>query len=310
MIWATAAILALAVVAALPFVMEWRKKPMNAAARAKAPGRIAHLSQGDTHYSWTGPRRGPVAVCIHGLTTPSQAWTGVADGLAAMGYSVLTYDLYGRGYSDRPGGVQDRRFFLRQLEDLLSDQDIGDDITLLGYSMGGAIASAFAANSSSRVRRLILVAPAGMGHDLGSMARITRDVPGLGDWLVRVAFARGHRKATNAERHLTTTPPDIVDIQQRELDRRGFVPAILASLRGMLRGESETEHRLIAAAGLPVLAIWGRDDTVIPLAAGDVLASWNPQARHAIIDGAGHGLPFTHSAEATAAIGKEVQADG
>ena len=128
------------------------------------------------------------------------------------------------------------------------------------------------------------------------MARITRDVPGLGDWLTRAAFARGHRKATEAGRSTATTPPDIVDIQQAELGRRGFVPAILASLRGMLGADAGAEHRRIADAGLPVLAIWGRDDAVIPLAARDVLARWNPRARHVVIDGAGHGLPFTHAA--------------
>lgn len=306
MIWAITGGAILAFAALWPFVAEWRKRPMDDAVRATAPGQIAQLSQGATHYLWSGPPDGPVAVCVHGLTTPSQAWAGVADGLAAMGYRVLRYDLYGRGYSDRPGGRQDRAFFLRQLEDLLSDQGVTENITLLGYSMGGAIASAFAVTAPGRLRRLILIAPAGMGHDLGLMARITRDVPGLGDWLVRVAFARGHRRATEAERHLTTTPPDIVDIQQAELGRRGFVPAILASLRGILNGDAATEHRQIAIAGLPVLAIWGRNDTVIPLSARDVLAAWNPHSRQAIIEGAGHGLPYTHSAEVCAAIRADV----
>jgi pimeloyl-ACP methyl ester carboxylesterase len=63
----------------------------------------------------------------------------------AKGHRVLTYDLYGRGYSDRPGGEQDARFFIRQLEDLLEHQGVTQPVTLLGYSMGGAIGAAFAA---------------------------------------------------------------------------------------------------------------------------------------------------------------------
>ena len=298
---AAAGLLALAA-AAWPFLREWRKPPMDAAARAAAPGKIARLSQGATHYRWTGPADGPVAVCVHGLTTPSQSWDGVAAHLAEAGFRVLTYDLYGRGYSGRPGGRQDRAFFLRQLDDLLAHLGVDGPITMLGYSMGGAIATAFAARHPGRLQRLILVAPAGMGHDLGTMARITRDVPGPGDWLMYVAFPRGHRKATEAERTTATTPPDIVDIQQAELDRRGFVPAVLASLRGMLNGDVEAEHRRIAAAGLPVVAIWGRADAVIPLSARDVLTRWNPRAHHVVIDGAGHGLPYTHAADVAAAI--------
>lgn len=82
--------------------------------------------------------RGPVAVCVHGLTTPSFVWHGLARGLATFGYRVLIYDLYGRGYSDRAPGHQDQAYFLQQLNDLLEDQQIKGDITLLGYSMGGA----------------------------------------------------------------------------------------------------------------------------------------------------------------------------
>ena len=109
MLWFVLLVLALA--ALLPFADEWRRKPMNAAARTVARGDFADLSQGRTCYRWTGPLRGPVAVCVHGLTTPSQVWDSIAEGLAAQGFRVLTYDLYGRGFSDRPPGRQDAGFF-------------------------------------------------------------------------------------------------------------------------------------------------------------------------------------------------------
>ena len=127
----------LAVFAAFPLGIEARRKPMSAAARQDASGDFVTLSQGVTHYEWLGPARGPVAVCVHGLTTPSFVWRGLARGLARMGFRVLIYDLYGRGYSDRVQGRQDRVFFLRQLNDLLADQQVNGDITLVGYSMGG-----------------------------------------------------------------------------------------------------------------------------------------------------------------------------
>ncbi|CUH65271.1 Lipase 3 precursor [Thalassovita gelatinovora] len=299
MIWA---LVLVAVVLALPFLREALRPRMTDADRQSAPGQFARLSQGVTHYRWQGPEGGPVAVCVHGLTTPSFVWRGVAEELAAKGVRVLSYDLYGRGYSDRPKGAQDSAFFLRQLQDLLADQQVGDGFTLIGYSMGGSISAAFAAAHPGRLKRLILLAPAGMQPLSGAVARVVLGVPFFGDWLMLTMFPRRHRKGTDAERGLPTSVPGIVDLQQGELHWRGFVPAVLSSLRHMLSTVLEGEHRAIAAAGLPVLAIWGAEDRTIPIRDKAVLEDWNPDAHHVVIDGAGHGVTYTHAGEVLAAI--------
>lgn len=165
MFWA---VVALAVVIAIPLVIELTRKRMTQDTRRDAPGKFATLSQGVVHYDWLGPTRGPVCVCIHGLTTSSYVWGGLARGLALMGFRILIFDHYGRGYSDRPKAAHDDAFYLTELEELLAHENVGGDITLIGYSMGGAIATLFAANHPDRVRQLILLAPAYMGlcgHD-------------------------------------------------------------------------------------------------------------------------------------------------
>ena len=142
---------------AVPIMMELTRKRMDANARADATGQFATLSQGITHYEWFGPPRGAVVVCVHGLTTPSFVWRGLTKGLAIMGYRVLTYDLYGRGYSDKVKGVQNDAFFLRQLNDLLDHEGLARDFTVIGYSMGGAIAKLLAAQDPERLRQLVPV---------------------------------------------------------------------------------------------------------------------------------------------------------
>lgn len=290
------------IVLALPLIAEARRKPMDDTARSGAPGEFATLSRGVTHYQWFGPARGPVAVCVHGLTTPSFVWRGLARGLAGFGFRVLVYDLYGRGFSDRVPGCQDKVFFMRQLDDLLQDQQIEGDITLLGYSMGGAIATVFAAAQPDRIRHLVLLAPAGMGVVASRLSRFIARAPLIGDWLMLALFARQHIKFTQAERNLPGSVENIVDLQQSELRFKGFIPAVLASMRGILSTPLREEHKTIHQAGIPVLAIWGREDAVTPLSAMGTLAEWSRQARQDVIDEAGHGLVYTHTDKVLASM--------
>lgn len=292
MIWAY---LIFAALIAIPLVIEATRKPMNAKTRTKAPGSFADLSQGVTHYRWYGTGDGPVAVCVHGLTTPSFVWGGLAKGLTRMGFRVLVYDLYGRGFSDRPAGAQDHAFFQTQLNDLLADQGVEDDITLIGYSMGGAIATKFAATKPERLRKLILLAPAGIEPVVTGLVAFAARTPVIGTWLMLVRYPTVLRNSLQAEAEQPSSVDGINALQEAELNWRGFVPAVRESLRGLLSDEMQAEHQRLKQAGVPVLAIWGEEDTVIPLSSSQVLSQWNDEVRSAVITGAGHGLPYSHT---------------
>ncbi len=267
-----------------------------------APGQIAKLSQGRTHYQWLGAKTGPVAVCVHGLTTPSFVWGPVAHALGEMGFRVLVYDLYGRGYSSAPRGLQDSAFFTRQLSDLLAHEEITEDITLLGYSMGGVIVPAYGAENISKLRQIVLIAPAGIGHDLGPAGRLMAQTGLLGSWAMHAVYGRSLTRALEDERHQPSAVPNITDLQLAQLRRRSFRSAVLSSLRGILEEHFEDRHRAIATHGLPLLALWGAEDPIIPLAGKDTLTGWNASAEHTVVPGAGHNLPFANTDAVTAAL--------
>jgi pimeloyl-ACP methyl ester carboxylesterase len=256
-----------------------------------APGQFADLSQGRTHYRWSGRARGPVAVLIHGLTTPMGVWDELSPRLGDLGYRVLTYDLYGRGLSASPAGRQDRAFFLRQLNDLLAHEGLTEDVMLVGYSMGGSIATAFAAQHPDRVKRLVLIAPAGIARVEGPVMRVLTRLPVIGDWLHAV-FAAGFLR-----RRWAAMGGPRADMQMVQLDRRGFLPALLASLRGILAEVQETDHRAIGRADVPVIAIWGTADAVIPIKGMGRLAVWNRNALQETVEGAGHDLVHSRAAD-------------
>lgn len=288
-VWLIAAILAC--LALLPVLLELRRKMPDPRA---APGDFARLSGGVTHYRWLGPVRGPVAIAVHGQTTPSPAWYSVAEELAGLGYRVLVYDLYGRGYSGNPKGRQDEAHFVTQLTELLADQGVEDDITLLGYSMGGGIATLFAARNPHRIKRLILFAATGVLISKGRLSRFMLATPILGDWLFHMVALPAFRKQLRATLGNPTEVENIARIQLDQLDRRGFWPAVISSSRGGFIDGLEAEHRKLAETGVPVVALWGEADDLIPLASVGLLAQWNRQARQEVIKGAGHGLPYTH----------------
>ncbi|MHA6324691.1 alpha/beta fold hydrolase [Roseivivax sp. CAU 1753] len=276
--------------ATIPAILEHRRQSMDDAARAGAPGEIVTLSQGDTHCQWLGRARGPVAVCVHGLTTPSPAWHGLAPELDRAGFRVLVYDLYGRGYSDAPKGQQSPRFFVQQLRDVLDHYGLDADVTLVGYSMGGVIVTAMAAEEPGRFRQVALVAPAGMGTVSTRLQRFCVEWPWIGDWLFKLAFPEVHARGIAD----SDAPDDIRAIQHAELGRRGFVPAVLSSLRHSLRKPAQHLHQTLARSRVPVLAVWGGADRVIPLSGPGQLSQWNRDARQEVIEDADHGLPFTH----------------
>lgn len=289
-------------VALLPFIAEALRTPMTRARQARATGEIAVLPGGTTHYRWTGPEKGQVAVCIHGLSTPSYIFAATERSLAALGYRVLSYDLYGRGYSSRKPGPQTADFFLGQLRYLLRRLDVAGPVTVLGYSMGGQIATAFAAEEKDRVSALILAAPTGLLPATNSLRHPAWLAPVVGDWLTRVAGGWALRRELVEHRNAATVIPDLGDRQAAETQTRGFLPALLSSRRYLLAFSATEDHKRIARAGIPVLALWGPEDPVVPLAAMGRLAELNPDARHEQIPGAGHNFLQTHPAQVAEAL--------
>jgi len=283
-------------VIATPFFVEHRRKPMDGIARNEAPGDFAELTDGTTHIRQIGPMRGPVIVCVHGLTTSEYVWNDLAAKLTDAGFRILTYDLYGRGFSDRPKGAQDEAFFLRQLGEVLEAKGHADGVILMGYSMGASIAVAYAAAHPDKVDKLVLVAPAGMCEAVSGLDRVLRDLPVLGDWVTltfggllrKWRFARGRAKSDHKLAALEQK-------QITEFSYRGYLAAVLSSTRHMLRSDQTGDHRRLENERVPTIAIWGEADEVIALSAMGAMTKANRAVVHHTVPGADHDLPNTHT---------------
>ncbi|KAJ5094345.1 hypothetical protein N7456_010206 [Penicillium angulare] len=122
-------------------------------------------------YEW-GREDGPKVLMVHGITTPCIALGGLAHALVDRGCRVIVFDLFGRGFSDTPSDLpQDMRLYTTQIMLALTSSPVswtGADsgkFSLVGYSLGGGIAAAFASYFPNLLSSLVLLAPAGMLHD-------------------------------------------------------------------------------------------------------------------------------------------------
>jgi hypothetical protein len=107
------------------------KKDLDDAARTQQGGPYIKLPDGVTRYELTGPADGPVVVLIHGATIPMYLWDEQVAPLSEAGYRVLRYDMFGRGYSDRPEGNYSQAFYRMQLADLLDALKISKPVDLI-----------------------------------------------------------------------------------------------------------------------------------------------------------------------------------
>lgn len=106
-----------------------------------------------TYYEIVG--QGPVLVLIHGVGLDSAMWAPQATALAEH-FRIVRYDMLGHGRSDTRSGELHLSDFVAQLHQLLGFLKVAP-VYLAGFSMGGAVAMAFAAAHPEYVRRLVLM---------------------------------------------------------------------------------------------------------------------------------------------------------
>lgn len=142
-------------------------KDLNDETRRTAAGSFIQLPDGSTHYQYSSPLfsgEGPgmrEIVLIHGFSVPYFIFDPTFEFLRQSGFRVLRYDLFGRGFSDRPSTNYNLDLFVKQLADLLDALHIAGPVSLIGLSMGGPIAAAFTTLYPARVNKLVLIDPVG-----------------------------------------------------------------------------------------------------------------------------------------------------
>ena len=260
-------IIVTAVAIALPVALDTERRELDDEARSRAPGSFVNLTRGRVHYELAGPEDRRLVVLAHGFSAPSFVWDPTFEELLSRGFRVLRYDLYGRGFSDRPDAAYDRALYVEQLHELLAALGVGDPVDLVGLSMGGPVIACYTASYPEQVARLVFVDPFVGPVDAGVVA-----MPGLGEYLAVVFFARSLPKRLSDDFYRPEKVPAWEERFREQMRYRGFRRALLRSLRQFMDEDFTTTYAAVGSLDKPTLLVWGRQDRTVPFSESERIA--------------------------------------
>lgn len=258
------------------------------------------------------PSRGPLLaveeagdgeplVLLHGLATTRAIWSPVVTALAGT-RRVVSVDLPGFGESAPVGAGFELEAVASRIARGLAARGIPAPFDLVGHSLGAGVALTLAATRPHAVRRLILVAPAG----LTSLPRAgSRALAALVDPLLAGRRALAPLTDLRWGRRLllgfavadgATIPPT---------QARMMLSASAGATRSSaaLLAITEADLRpLLAQARIPLGVIWGASDRTVPVRLAQVVRDTRPDAEVVVIERAGHVAMVERPEAFTAAL--------
>ncbi|WP_347976906.1 alpha/beta hydrolase [Microbacterium sp. ProA8] len=260
----------------------------------------------DLYYTDQGPSDAQPVVLIHGFPLNGESWGKQQAALLDGGFRVIAYDRRGFGASTKAGTGYDYDTFAADLHALIEDLDLRDAV-LVGFSMGtGEIARYLSRYGSGRIAKAAFLGslepyllktddnPDGAGPQefFDGIAQSVRDD--------RYAFITGFLKDFyNLDDSLgTRISQEAVDASAQVANLAGNTAIAAAPLTW------PTDFRAdIGAVDVPALILHGTADNILPI---DVTArrfkELLPDATYVELEGAPHGLLWTHGAEVNEAL--------
>lgn len=264
--------------------------------------RFATIRDGDTeynvHYNDAGPADGEVVMMLHGSGPGATGWANFhrnIEPFVAAGYRVVLIDFPGWGKSDAYLNLKGSRAdFNGRIVKGLVDRLGVERVHLLGNSMGGHSATAFALENPARVGKLVY-----MGGGTGGPSQFVPQ-PTEGIKLLNLVY----REPTleNVKRMMnvfvydpSTLTDDLLQLRVNNMvARRDHLENWVKSLAANPKQFADFGARL-AEVTAPALIIWGRDDRFVPYDIGLRLLWTMPNAELHVFNRCGHWAQWEHA---------------
>ncbi len=248
------------------------------------------------HYLEAGSATNPVVILLHGLGGDVSNWAATAPALSDK-YHVYVLDQVGFGKSDKPI-VNYRVAMLVEFLDAFCKRLGVRKASLVGNSLGGWTAAAFAIAHPEKVDKLVLVDAAGYTPKRWGGREMTREIlaglnPSTTEDLKRLFSLVFYNKAMLTDQ--------AIEAQLANKFKRGDGYTINSFIESILRGEDVLDGK-VKEIKAPTLVLWGKDDGLTPLAIGKAFAEDIPGAQLVVIDNCGHVPQIEKAAEFNAAL--------
>jgi pimeloyl-ACP methyl ester carboxylesterase len=210
---------------------------------------------------------------LHGWGVSSELFAPILDGLQG-GRQLIVPDLPGFGVTPEPNAPWSVHEYADWCVALLDRLGV-ETCDLIGHSNGGRIGIVIAAEHPRRIDRMVLAGSAGI--------RPRQTARGA-------ARVRTY-KALRAMERSAALPAALRRTAGRRADLRGSTDyrAVSGTMRGTLvRIVNEDLRVLLPDLRIPVLLIWGDQDTETPIDDGHLMEQLIPDAGLVVFEGAGH----------------------
>jgi non-heme chloroperoxidase len=248
---------------------------------------------------------GRPVVLIHGFPLNGRAWERQERALIAAGHRVITYDRRGFGKSGRPAAGYDYDTFAADLDKLVTALDLRE-FDLAGHSMGGGeIARYLGAYGTERVRRAAIIS--GIPPYLLKTDQTPHGVPkGVFDQIAGALTADRFAYFTEWNKNFFDTDKFLGNRISEEVVQDAWNTAVSASPAGTIACVATwyTDFRAdLPKIDIPVLVLHGTEDRILPIeACGPRTHELIKGSDYVPIDGAPHGLSWTHAEEVNAQV--------
>ncbi|MFT7414525.1 MAG: pimeloyl-[acyl-carrier protein] methyl ester esterase [Methylophagaceae bacterium] len=229
--------------------------------------------------------RGPDLVMLHGWSMHSAVWHDLSE-LLAENFTLYLVDLPGHGQSEWQDNALDLDVLLANLAN-----ELPKSAYWLGWSLGGLISIAFAAQFPERVKKLVLLAatPCFVKKPDWSCAMAPEVFQTFADNLAdnQADTLKGFLLLqTRGSAHSRDTMQQLV--KQLAIEKPPLAEALLAGLHLLISIDMRTQ---LAMLDCPIMMILGDRDTLIPSAMLDVVKQMTNNVQTTLLKGAGHA-PF------------------
>ncbi len=236
--------------------------------------------------NYTVSGSGPDVILLHGLGDDLTVWDQTVPALKTD-HRVWALDQLGFGASDKPF-INYRVSVLVEFLNAFYGKLGIKKATLVGNSLGGWVAAAFAQAYPEKVEKLVLVGAAGYWPSQFGVAEMTREQLSRLNVSSISAYKELFKWMLYDETMLTDA---FVEQAYTSQLKRNDGYTINQFIESILRGEDrlDGEFRKIR---MPTLVVWGREDEATPVSIGAAFARGIPGAQQAIIDRCGHMPQF------------------